>query len=183
MKQLQLLMDERTLDVTLTRIAHQIIENNAELDSLGIVGMQTRGVFIARRIVDKINRINATSLTAGVLDVTLYRDDYRSAFKQPHVQITDIPFDINGITIVLVDDVLFTGRTVRAALDGLMDFGRPRAIRLAVLIDRGHKELPIRADYVGKKITTAVDQEVSLHVKEKDGEDSLWLMQIENDRE
>ncbi len=176
-------MDERTLDVTLTRIAHQIIENNTEIHTLGFVGMQTRGVYIARRIVDKINRIEATSLTTGVLDVTLYRDDYHSAFRQPKVQVTDIPFDINGITVILVDDVLYTGRTARAALDALIDFGRPHTIRLAVLIDRGHRELPIRADYVGKKLTTATDQEVSLHVKEKDGEDTLWLMQRDTVRE
>ena len=175
MKQLELLMDAHALDLALTRIAHQIIERNTDLQNLGIVGMQTRGVFLARRIVAKLNAIESPGLVAGTLDVTLYRDDYRIAFKQPQVRVTDIPFDINGRTIVLVDDVLYTGRTVRAALDALMDFGRPKSIQLAVLIDRGHRELPIRADYVGKKTTTLTNQEVSLKVLEHDGEDSLWL--------
>ena len=172
-------MDAHALDRSLSRMTHQILEKNGDLSSFGLVGMQTRGVFLARRIAEKINAIENTSLTAGVLDVTLYRDDYRSAFKQPRVQITDIPFDINGITVVLVDDVLYTGRTVRAALDALMDFGRPKVIQLAVLVDRGHRELPIRADYVGRKTTTATNQEVALKVKEFDGEDSLWLMELD----
>ncbi|MBD3346319.1 MAG: bifunctional pyr operon transcriptional regulator/uracil phosphoribosyltransferase PyrR [Chitinivibrionales bacterium] len=177
MKRMELLMDEQGIDLALTRMTHQILENHRDPSTFGIVGMQTRGVYLARRISNKINEALNTSLTAGVLDITLYRDDYRVAFKQPNVQITEIPFDINGITIILVDDVLYTGRTVRAALDALMDFGRPKIIRLAVLIDRGHRELPIRADYVGKKTTTADNQEVALNVKEIDGEDSLWLME------
>ncbi len=172
-------MDAQALDRSLSRMAHQILEKNRDLSSFGLVGMQTRGVFLARRITEKINAIESTNLTAGVLDVTLYRDDYRSAFKQPRVQVTDIPFDINGITVVLVDDVLYTGRTVRAALDALMDFGRPKVIQLAVLVDRGHRELPIRADYVGRKTTTATNREVALKVKEFDGEDSLWLMELD----
>jgi pyrimidine operon attenuation protein/uracil phosphoribosyltransferase len=179
MKTLDLLMDAATLDRALTRIVHQILEKNPSLANLGIVGMQTRGVYLARRIVEKINAMEATSLSAGVLDVTLYRDDYRLALKQPNVQVTDIPFDINGKDVVLVDDVLFTGRTVRAALDALIDFGRPKTIQLAVLVDRGHRELPIRADFVGKKMTTAKDQEVSLQVREIDDEDALWLTQVE----
>lgn len=174
-----MLMDAQALDRSLSRMAHQILEKNRDLSSFGLVGMQTRGVFLARRIAEKINAIESTNLTAGVLDVTLYRDDYRSAFKQPRVQVTDIPFDINGITVVLVDDVLYTGRTVRAALDALMDFGRPKVIQLAVLVDRGHRELPIRSDYVGRKTTTATNREVALKVKEFDGEDSLWLMELD----
>jgi pyrimidine operon attenuation protein/uracil phosphoribosyltransferase len=127
--------------------------------------------------VDKINALAGAKLVAGVLDPTLYRDDYRKPFRQPKVQVTDIPFDIDGINLVLVDDVLYTGRTARASLDALVDFGRPKTIQLAVLVDRGKHELPIRADYVGKMITTADNQEVALYVKEKDGEDALWLME------
>ncbi len=179
MQKIELLMDSITLERALTRITHQIIERNPSLDNFGIVGMQTRGVYLAQRITKKINSMEKTSLTPGILDVTLYRDDFRIAFKQPKVQVTDIPFDLNGKDLLLVDDVLYTGRTVRAALDALTDFGRPKTIQLAVLIDRGLRELPIRADYIGKKITTLKDQEVSLHVKEVDNEDSLWLTEIE----
>ncbi len=181
MKKLELLMDATALDRALSRMAHQILEKNPDLDNFGIVGMQTRGVYLARRIAEKINSMEHTSLVPGILDVTLYRDDYRNAFKQPEVQITDIPFDINNINLLLVDDVLYTGRTVRAALDALTDFGRPKRIQLAVLVDRGHRELPIRADFIGKKMTTLKDQEVALHVKEIDDEDSLWLMKLEED--
>ncbi|HLV33136.1 MAG TPA: bifunctional pyr operon transcriptional regulator/uracil phosphoribosyltransferase PyrR [Chitinispirillaceae bacterium] len=179
MKKLELLMDSHALDLALTRITHQILERNRDFSKFGIVGMQTRGVYLAQRITSKINELEKVNLVSGTLDVTLYRDDYRNAFKQPKVQITDIPFDINEMNLVLVDDVLYTGRTVRAALDALMDFGRPKSIQLAVLIDRGNRELPIRADYVGKKITTLRNQVVSLKVSEIDGEDSLWLMELE----
>lgn len=172
-------MDSHALDLALTRITHQILERNRDFSKFGVVGMQTRGVYLAQRITSKINELENVNLVSGTLDVTLYRDDYRNAFKQPKVQITDIPFDINEMNLVLVDDVLYTGRTVRAALDALMDFGRPKSIQLAVLIDRGNRELPIRADYVGKKITTLRNQVVSLKVSEIDGEDSLWLMELE----
>ncbi|MBD3314630.1 MAG: bifunctional pyr operon transcriptional regulator/uracil phosphoribosyltransferase PyrR [Chitinivibrionales bacterium] len=179
MKRLELLMDSTALDRALSRMAHQILERNPSLDNLGIVGMQTRGVYVAQRIAAKINTMEDTRLAVGTLDVTLYRDDYRGRFKQPKVRITDIPFDINGKDIILCDDVLYTGRTVRAALDALTDFGRPKTIQLAVVIDRGHRELPIRADFVGKKITSGKDQEVALNVEEYDREDSLWLMKRE----
>lgn len=172
-------MDSHALDLALTRITHQILERNRDFSKFGVVGMQTRGVYLAQRITSKINELENVNLVSGTLDVTLYRDDYRNAFKQPKVQITDIPFDINEMNLVLVDDVLYTGRTVRAALDALMDFGRPKSIQLAVLIDRGNRELPIRADYVGKKITTLRNQVVALKVSEIDGEDSLWLMELE----
>ena len=179
MKQIELLMDATALDRALTRISHQILEKNQNLKKFGIVGMQTRGVFLARRIAEKINAIEKTSFAAGVLDITMYRDDYRRALKQPKVKVTNIPFDINGIDMILVDDVLYTGRTVRAALDALNDFGRPKSIQLAVLIDRDYREMPIRADYVGMTVTTRKNQEVALKVHEIDGEDSLWLMEIE----
>jgi pyrimidine operon attenuation protein/uracil phosphoribosyltransferase len=179
MKPIELLMDAAAIDRTLARIAHQIVEKNTHLDAFGIVGMQTRGVFLARRITEKINKMENSALQTGVLDTTLYRDDYRRALKQPRVQVTDIPFAIDNTNLLLIDDVLYTGRTVRAALDALIDFGRPQRIQLAVLVDRGHRELPIQPDYVGLNITTLTNQEVSLKVNEIDGEDSLWLMQVE----
>ncbi|MBN1577289.1 MAG: bifunctional pyr operon transcriptional regulator/uracil phosphoribosyltransferase PyrR [Chitinispirillaceae bacterium] len=179
MKKIELLMDKHGLDLALTRITHQVLERNRDFSTFGVVGMQTRGVFLAQRITKRINEIENCTLESGILDTTLYRDDYKMAFRQPHVKVTSIPFDINGMNILLVDDVLYTGRTVRAALDALMDFGRPKTIQLAVLIDRGNHELPIRADYVGKKITTLSNQVVSLKVTEKDDEDSLWLMELE----
>lgn len=179
MKKLELLMDAVALDLALTRITHQILERNRDFSKFGVVGMQTRGVFLAKRIAKKINELAKVDILSGTLDATLYRDDYRIAFKQPTVKVSDIPFDINGMNVVLVDDVLYTGRTVRAALDALMDFGRPKTIQLAVLVDRGNRELPIRADYVGKKITTLPNQEVDLNVSEIDNEDSLWLTELE----
>lgn len=139
MKQIELIMDSSALDLALTRITHQILEHNNDLATLAVVGMQTRGVFLASRIVQKIKTITNQDIPCGALDATLYRDDYRISLKQPQVKITDIPFNINKKNIVLVYDVLYTGRTVRAALDALMDFGRPLTIQLAVLIDRGHR--------------------------------------------
>ncbi|MCL2220601.1 MAG: bifunctional pyr operon transcriptional regulator/uracil phosphoribosyltransferase PyrR [Chitinispirillia bacterium] len=180
MKKIELIMDAHALDLALTRITHQILERHGDLSSVCIVGMQTRGVYLAGRIAAKINAMESVALNTGILDTTLYRDDYRSAFRQPEVRVTDIPFDINEKNVVLVDDVLFTGRTVRAALDALMDHGRPRTIQLAALVDRGHRELPIRGDYVGKKITTSPTQEVALKIVELDGEDSLWLTEVED---
>jgi pyrimidine operon attenuation protein/uracil phosphoribosyltransferase len=188
MKKIELIMDAHALDLALTRISHQILERHSDpgiggLGSVRIVGMQTRGVFLAQRIAAKVTAMERlpTPIETGILDTTLYRDDYRIAFRQPEVRVTDIPFDINETHVILVDDVLFTGRTVRAALDALMDHGRPRTIQLAALIDRGHRELPIRADYVGKKITTSPTQEVALKVNEIDGEDSLWLMELKGE--
>ncbi|HEX7509794.1 MAG TPA: bifunctional pyr operon transcriptional regulator/uracil phosphoribosyltransferase PyrR [Chitinivibrionales bacterium] len=177
MKKIELLMDASALDRALTRIAHQILEKNHDLNNVGIVGMQTRGVYLAQRIAKKLNDLEHLALAAGVLDVTLYRDDYRVAFKQPQVKVTNIPFNINGIDMILVDDVLYTGRTVRAALDALTDFGRPKSIQCAVLIDRGHREMPIAADYIGMNVTTRSNQEVALKVLEIDSEDSVWLME------
>jgi pyrimidine operon attenuation protein / uracil phosphoribosyltransferase len=183
MKKVHIIMDSHALDLAITRITHQIIERNRDLSKLGIVGMQTRGVYLARRIAKKINEVEKMSkpkLTAGVLDVSFYRDDYRKkALKKTKAQITDIPFDLNGMNIVLVDDVLFTGRTVRAALDALVDFGRPKTIQLAVIIDRGNRELPIQPDYAGTVLKTLPNQVVSLKVQEHDGEDSIWLMELE----
>ena len=183
MKKVHLIMDSHALDLSITRITHQIIEHNRDLSKIGIIGMQTRGVFLAERINKKINELEKVKLIPGVLDVSFYRDDYRRALKKPpKIKITDIPFDIKGINVILVDDVLFTGRTVRAALDALMDLGRPKTIQLAVIIDRGNRELPIQPDYVGTTLKTLPNQAVSLKVKEHDGEDSIWLMEQEREK-
>jgi pyrimidine operon attenuation protein/uracil phosphoribosyltransferase len=177
MKKVQLIMDAHALDLAVTRISHQILERNRDLSRLGIIGLHTRGVFLARRIAKKINELEKRKQSAGVLDVTFYRDDYRRTLKRTRARATDIPFDLNGRDVVLVDDVLFTGRTVRAALDALVDFGRPRTIQLAVIVDRGSRELPIQADYTGTTVKTLSSQAVRLCVQEHDGEDSIWLVE------
>src|SRR5881397_114698 len=168
-------LDESALDRALTRIAHEILEKNDGAKDLTFVGLRTRGVTLAQRLAQKIARIDGTTLPVGTLDITLYRDDLdmRGA---PVVRGTDIPFSIKGKTVVLVDDVLFTGRTIRAALDALIDLGRPRLIQLAVLVDRGHRELPIRADFVGKNVPTSLDQVIRVSLKECDGRDAVEIV-------
>ena len=172
------LVDAAGFNRTITRLAHEIIERNRGTERLGLVGMQTRGVFLARRLAKKIEEIENIELPVGVLDVTMYRDDYRNALKQPRVQVTAIPFDLYDMNVVLVDDVLYTGRTVRAALDALMDFGRPRRIQLAVLVDRGHRELPVKPDFVGKNVPTSINEEVRVQMAEIDGEDAVLLVEV-----
>jgi len=172
-----LLIDEKGLDRTITRLAHEILERNKGTQDLVFVGIRTRGAPLAQRIVDKIREIEGVAVPLGTLDITLYRDDFRRRLKQPKVQRTDIPFSIDDKNVILVDDVLYTGRTTRAALDALMDFGRPARIQLAVLVDRGHRELPIRADFVGKNIPTSIGEEVQVHLKEVDGEDCVLLVE------
>lgn len=172
------LVDAAGFNRTITRLAHEIIERNRGTERLGLVGMQTRGVFLAQRLAKKIGEIERIELPVGVLDVTMYRDDYRTTLKQPRVQITQIPFDLYDMNVVLVDDVLYTGRTVRAALDALMDFGRPRRIQLAVFVDRGHRELPIKPDFVGKNVPTSMNEEVRVRMTEVDGEDAVWLVEV-----
>lgn len=170
-------VDEETLNRIITRIAHEILERNKGTKNLVLIGMRTRGEFLANRIFEKIKSIENIALPFGVLDVTLYRDDFRTRLKQPQVSVSNITFDINEKDIVLIDDVLYTGRTVRSALNALMDFGRPSSIQLFVLVDRGHRELPIRADYVGKNIPTAPWEEVKVKMKEVDGEDAIYLIE------
>jgi pyrimidine operon attenuation protein/uracil phosphoribosyltransferase len=169
-------MNSGQLGRALMRMAHEIIEHTEGAVDLALVGMQTRGVHLARRLADTVGRVTGQEIPVGMLDVTLYRDDFRNREKKPEVRPSDIPFEVDGRTLVLVDDVLFTGRTVRAALDCLMDYGRPRAIRLAVLVDRGHRQLPIRADYVGQEVRTAEGQEILVRVREEDGEDAVYLV-------
>jgi pyrimidine operon attenuation protein/uracil phosphoribosyltransferase len=172
------LVDTQGFDRTLTRLAHEIVERNRGTADLAIVGMQTRGVFLAKRLAEKIQAAEGIGIPLGTLDATLYRDDFRTRLKHPKAQITDIPFDIYDMNLILVDDVLYTGRTVRAALDALMDFGRPRRIQLAVLVDRGHREMPIRPDFIGKNIPTSMNEEVRVRMNEIDGEDAVLLVEV-----
>ena len=158
-------------------MAHEILEKNKGSQNLVLMGMKTRGEFLARRIFESIEKIEKIELPLGVLDVTLYRDDFRTRLKQPEVSVSNITFDINDRDVVIIDDVLYTGRTVRSALNALMDFGRPRSIQLCVLVDRGHRELPIRADYIGKNIPTSNQEEIKVKMKEIDGEDAIYLME------
>lgn len=173
------IIDKEGFNRIITRIAHEILEQNKGSHNLILMGMRTRGEFLARRIRNKIKEIDGVELPFGVLDVTLYRDDFRTRLKQPEVSVTDITFDINEKDIILIDDVLYTGRTVRSALNALMDLGRPASIQLCILIDRGHRELPIRADYVGKNIPTSLDEEIKVKMEEFDGEDAIYLVESE----
>ena len=168
------IMDGPAVKRALIRIAHEIIEKNSGVKNVGLVGIRTRGIHIANRLAQKINDIEGVQCPVGQLDITFYRDDI-ALNPQPQVSGTEIPFDITGEDIVICDDVLFTGRTVRAALDAVIDYGRPRTIQLAVMIDRGHRELPIRADYVGKNVPTSKRELVKVSVLEVDGEDKVEL--------
>jgi pyrimidine operon attenuation protein/uracil phosphoribosyltransferase len=167
------ILDEGEIRRAVTRIAHEILERNHGAASVVLVGIANRGDDLARRLAAEIERIEGATLQVGVLDITFYRDDIGMRAEAPEVHETRIGFDITGRTVVLVDDVLYTGRTIRAALDALVDFGRPTAIQLAVLVDRGHRELPIRADYVGKNVPTRQDEDVSVRLMELDGEDAV----------
>ena len=171
------IVDEDGLSRIITRMAHEILEKNKGSQNLVLMGMKTRGEFLANRIYNKIKEIEKIDLPLGVLDVTLYRDDFRTRLKQPEVSVSNITFDINDKDVVIIDDVLYTGRTVRSALNALMDFGRPRSIQLCVLVDRGHRELPIRADYIGKNIPTSNQEEIKVRMKEIDGEDAIYLIE------
>jgi len=170
-------MDADRIGRTLTRIAHEIVERNRGVDDVALVGVRTRGVPLARRIARSLREITGQDVPTGALDITLYRDDLmrQSVGPQPVVRRTEIPFSIDDKTILLVDDVLYTGRTTRAALDALIDYGRPRGIQLIVLVDRGHRELPIKADYVGKNLPTSLEESVQVYLQESDGRDEVVL--------
>ncbi len=172
------IMDSQAVKRALTRVAHEIVERNKGVSDLTLVGIRTRGVPLAQRIAEEIKRIEGIDLPVGVLDITLYRDDLSTLAYQPIVHETLIPFSINDKKVVLVDDVLFTGRTVRAALDAIMDIGRPAAIQLAVLIDRGHRELPVRADYVGKNVPTSGKEIVSVQLTSVDGSEQVIIKEM-----
>jgi pyrimidine operon attenuation protein/uracil phosphoribosyltransferase len=174
-------MDALAIQRALTRIAHEILERNKGSEALALVGIRSRGVYLAERIRSKMHEIEGGPLAPfGVVDITLYRDDLDRGVQNPVVKGTDIPFAVDGRRILLVDDVLFTGRTVRAAMDALVDFGRPQSIQLAVLVDRGHRELPIRADYVGKNLPTSRREEVQVLLAEADGKDEV-LIEVVNE--
>jgi len=169
-------MDAEKIDRALTRIAHEILERHRDVEDLVLVGIRTRGVPLAGRLEGKIATIEGKVIPVGILDITLYRDDLTTVGPHAVLKETKIHFPIDGKKIILVDDVLFTGRTIRAALDGLMDFGRPRLIQLAVLVDRGHRELPIRADYVGKNVPTSLEEMVQVRLQEEDGKDEVLIV-------
>lgn len=177
MKEKARIMDKNGLLRTLTRMAHEILEKNKGTKDLVIVGIRTRGAHLAFRLAELMEKIDGHKPPVGILDITLYRDDLSSIAQQPVVHKTEIDFDIQNKKVILVDDVLYTGRTVRAALDELIDFGRPLFIQLAVLVDRGHRELPIRADYVGKNIPTSTKETVQVRLEESEGSDEVAVME------
>ena len=174
-------LDSDGIKRTLQRISHEIIEKNQGIDNLAVVGIKTRGAYLAERVAENLKRIEGKAVKVGAIDITLYRDDLTEIGEQPVLHSTEIDFDITGMIIILVDDVLYSGRTVRCALDELIDFGRPQAIQLAVLIDRGHRELPIRPDYVGKNIPTSKDESVEVNIMETD--DTEEVIVIEKNKE
>lgn len=172
----KILLDKKDMERAIVRMTHEIIERNKGVGNLSIIGIHRGGVYIAKRIADMLSKLEGTEVKVGSLDIALYRDDIDLRESQPLVRKTDVPFEINEKIVVLVDDVLFTGRSIRAALDALMDIGRPSMIQLAILIDRGHRELPIRPDYVGKNIPTALDEKVVVEFEEEGGEDRVRLI-------
>ena len=170
-----LLMDETAMIRALTRLSHEIIERNDGAENLVLVGIRRRGLPLARMLASAIDKIEGTKVPVGELDITFYRDDLTTLSEQPTVNAANLPFDVVDRTVVLVDDVLFTGRTARAAMEAVMDLGRPSKIQLAVMVDRGHRELPIRADFVGKNVPTARSEMIRVNVREYDGEDNVML--------
>jgi len=177
----KIVMSPEEMRRTLARIAHEIIERNKAVDNLILVGMHTRGVPLAKRLATNIEHLEESKIPVGSLDINLYRDDLSSLDLQPFVQSTDIPVSIDGKSIILVDDVLYTGRSIRAAMDALIDLGRPQSIQLAVLIDRGHRELPIRADYVGKNIPSSRHEDIQVQLVETDGIDGVVIVKNSQD--
>ncbi len=177
MKQKAELMSPEAINRSISRLTHEILERNQGVNDLVIIGIRNRGDLLARRIIEGIKNIEKQEVKLGVLDITLYRDDFQRFSETAVVQETIIPMDITNKKVILVDDVLYTGRTIRAALDAIIDFGRPAAIQLAVLVDRGHRELPIKADYVGKNVPTSATEQVEVRLKELDGEDLVLLLE------
>jgi pyrimidine operon attenuation protein/uracil phosphoribosyltransferase len=176
------LLESDDLKRTLQRFAHQFMEPFDDPKPIGIIGMQTRGIYLAKRIKEYIQEFYDVDVPVGVLDVTFYRDDFRTKMKLPTVQVTEIPFDIYGKHLIVVDDVLYTGRTIRSAMEAIMSFGRPASIKLCCMVDRGLRELPIMADYVGINVPTHVDEEVRVLIHELDGEDAVYLVDRNEDK-
>jgi pyrimidine operon attenuation protein/uracil phosphoribosyltransferase len=177
MKEKAKIMDKEAINRAIVRIAHEILEKNKGTQGLCLIGIRNRGAYLAKRLSENIEKIEQAKPLVGALDITLYRDDLTLIGAQPLVRKTEIDFDITDKNVVLVDDVLYTGRTIRAALDALIDFGRPKSIQLAVLVDRGHRELPIRADYVGKNIPTAQNETIEVRLEEPDGIDEVVIVE------
>ncbi|MEA1936362.1 MAG: bifunctional pyr operon transcriptional regulator/uracil phosphoribosyltransferase PyrR [Thermodesulfobacteriota bacterium] len=175
MKERKVVLDAEGIDRSLTRIAYEILEKNKGVEDLVLVGIRAGGVCIAKRLQKEILKIEKADVSVGILDITLYRDDLLTTNRKPKLGKTDIPFSLNNKKVVLVDDVLFTGRTIRAAMDALIDFGRPKLIQLAALIDRGHRELPIRADFIGKNLPSSLWEEVSVNLTETNGNDEVVI--------
>lgn len=171
-------MDDIAVKRAITRIAHEIIEKNKGVDKLALIGIRRRGGPLAARLAQRIEEIEGVKIPVGILDITLYRDDLTTLASQPQVHRTEVFFDINDLNVVLVDDVMYTGRTVRAAMDALIDLGRPRSIQLAVLVDRGHRELPVRADFIGKNVPTSHTEVISVLVQEIDGREEVVIQEI-----
>jgi len=174
-------MSAEDVNRTYMRFAHQFLEPHDNPQQVALIGMQTRGVYMGKRIVQLIEQEFGFRPDFGVLDVTFYRDDFRTKLKMPQVKVTEIPFDLYGRDVILIDDVLYTGRTVRSAMDALMDYGRPRTIKFCCMVDRGHRELPISANYVGTKLPTHVQEEVRVKVNELDDEDAVYVVQNPED--
>jgi pyrimidine operon attenuation protein/uracil phosphoribosyltransferase len=175
MSQYDIILDAADIDRIMTRISHEILEKHKGVDNLTLIGIHTRGVYLAKRIQSIIDGIEGVSIPTGDMDITLYRDDWTRISHHPIVQATDITFSVDGKQIILIDDVLFTGRTIRAAMDAIIDFGRPDRIELAVLVDRDHRELPIQANYVGKFIETRLSETVNVLLAEYDGKDQVTI--------
>ncbi len=169
-------LDAQEINRALTRIAHELIEKNHGIANVALVGIRTGGVYLAKRLAKKLQEIEGTAVPVGELDITLYRDDLNARKEHPVLRKTDIPFDITDLKVILVDDVLFTGRTIRAAMDGLIDLGRPGEIQLAVLVDRGHRQLPIKATYVGKNLPTALEETVEVYLEEAGTPDRVVIL-------
>ena len=178
-KKQTILLDATAISRTVTRLSHEILEQNHNPDNLALIGIQTRGEPLSKRIHSQISEFSGIEIVLGSLDITFHRDDFRDRLVVPQVKGTDIPFTIDDKVVVLVDDVLFTGRTIRAAIDALNVFGRPKAIQLAVLVDRGHREMPIRADFVGKNIPTHEGEHVAVRLKEVDNKDAVLLLKYD----